>query len=110
MKGKSLYYTFTIVDVLKAFVVCGIVDYLQNCLKWVKYILQGLEQGGILYPIFYVCFIFYFINLLVSIKCGFSMNSRKMGASSADDELLKMAVSEIEMLTNYFESALNLFL
>ena len=57
-----------------------------------------------------VCFIFYFINLLVSIKYGFSINSRKMGAPSADDELLKMAVSEIEMSTNYFESALNLFL
>ena len=64
-----------------------------------KTILQGLGQGGILSPMLYVCFIVEFINLFFVLNTG-----RNIRASSADDELLKMAVSEEKILTNYCES------
>ena len=38
-------------------------------------ILQGLQQGGVLSHMFYLCFVNDPIYLLVSSKCGFRMNN-----------------------------------
>ena len=58
-------------------------------------ILQGLGQGGVLSPVFYLCFIDELINLLVVSKYGFRINSRSICSPAVADDMLLMALSKL---------------
>ena len=58
-------------------------------------ILQGSGQGGVLYPMFNLCFINDLLYLLVSSKCGFRMNNRSICSPAVADDMLLMALFKL---------------
>ena len=57
--------------------------------------LQGLRQGRVLSPMFYLCFNNDRIYLLINSKCGFRMNNPSIGSPAVADDMLLMALSKL---------------
>ena len=58
-------------------------------------ILQGLGQGGVLSPVFYLCFKDELINLPVVSKQGLRIKSRSICSTAVADDMLLMALSKL---------------